>query len=509
MSKKSFVCFFVIMFVLLSAHGQVRHAFNYQAVLRDEAGQIIESEDVTVDVAILKNAGEGGDEIFSETHNTKTNAFGLVNLEIGSINSLEGIEWGNHTFYLSITVDGHFMGSMQLLSVPYALHAHSSSDTFSGDYEDLDNLPDLDEYVSISGVQHGDMIYFGTDDWALIPIGQDGQILTAKDGIPVWAYPEDTTPTYYTLSLVSSPEHGGEVIGEGEYYAGERVIVEAIPSEHYSLAHWKDSDDNILGDDLSFEFIMPSKDEALTAYFDAEDGAPGSGVTDIDGNEYRTVIIGNKEYMAENLLTTRYNDGSEIVTGLNDDEWRDTFEGAYAIYDHTREDAEGVDSEEQMVEAYGKLYNWFAVEDERGLCPEGWYVPSDDEWRAMFNYLMDTYDEVTTTTIGNKLKEARQIDHPWGGDHDTEEHPRWHSHNIHYGVDKFGFAASPTGFRPALVGSTGNYTHITRTSRFWTTTEYSATSARYWGLGFYTGNRTGGYCLKANGWSVRCVRDLD
>ncbi len=90
-------------------------------------------------------------------------------------------------------------------------------------------------------------------------------------------------------------------------------------------------------------------------------------VTDIDGNEYKTVIIGDQEWMSENLRVTRYNNQDDIPTGLNNTDWGNTTEGAYAIYDHDHWNAEGINSSEEMVEAYGKLYNWYAVNDSRGL----------------------------------------------------------------------------------------------------------------------------------------------
>jgi hypothetical protein len=96
-------------------------------------------------------------------------------------------------------------------------------------------------------------------------------------------------------------------------------------------------------------------------------------VTDIDGNEYKTIKIGDQNWMAENLKTTHYNDGSDIPTGYSNSEWTQLQTGAYAVYD---DDASNAD-------IYGNLYNWYVVDDSRGLCMDGWHVPSDEEFKEL------------------------------------------------------------------------------------------------------------------------------
>ncbi|SVE04386.1 uncharacterized protein METZ01_LOCUS457240, partial [marine metagenome] len=95
-------------------------------------------------------------------------------------------------------------------------------------------------------------------------------------------------------------------------------------------------------------------------------------VTDIDGNVYETVQIGDQLWMKENLKVTHYNDGGAIPTGLDNDAWANTTEGAYAAYDDDPSNAE----------TYGNLYNWYAV-DTGILAPDGWHVPTDDEIKVL------------------------------------------------------------------------------------------------------------------------------
>jgi len=241
---------------------------------------------------------------------------------------------------------------------------------------------------------------------------------------------------------------------------------------------------------------------------------PGSGVTDIDGNEYNTVIIGNQEWMAENLRTTKYADGTEIPFGLSDSEWENTTEGAYSVYPH--ENVEGIDSEEQMVNAYGKLYNWYAVDDERGLCPAGWYVSTEYDWNELLEYLEEEHGIPNTNTYGgaaNVLKAARQIDHPWGGNHATYEHPRWANltflYYTPYGTDDFGFSAFPAGSR----SEDGSYTYgnIGSVGRWWTSTldqddryEWAIYVAIRYNRAHVEIDR---YYVKRPAYSVRCIRN--
>lgn len=98
-------------------------------------------------------------------------------------------------------------------------------------------------------------------------------------------------------------------------------------------------------------------------------------VTDIDGNVYKTVKIGNQIWMAENLKTTRYNDGMPIPNVTDNNEWRFLKIGAFCYYDNNKANS-----------ICGSLYNWYAVETAK-LAPKGWHVPSDEEWSILITFL--------------------------------------------------------------------------------------------------------------------------
>ncbi len=231
----------------------------------------------------------------------------------------------------------------------------------------------------------------------------------------------------------------------------------------------------------------------------------GDGVTDIDGNEYITVIIGNQEWMAENLRVTSYNNGDDIPTGMSNLGWSSTVSGSYAMYPH--DSISGLNSDAEVVTAYGKLYNWHAVNDPRGLCPEGWSVPSGDDWTQLVNYLAGQGHSNSNWPggAGNALKCCRQVDSPLGGNCDTSEHPRWNPHGVYHGFDAFGFSALPGGVRRP----DGNFASVGNFGGWWSSAEDSSTFA--WGrvMSSNYGTVPRDFINKRYGLSARCARDID
>ncbi len=238
---------------------------------------------------------------------------------------------------------------------------------------------------------------------------------------------------------------------------------------------------------------------------EANDIVYGDGVMDVDGNDYVTVIIGDQEWMAENLRVSKYKNGDAIPSGLSDTAWENASGGAYAIYDHNNWDAEGIDSPVEMLEAYGMLYNWHAVNDSRGLCPEGWHVPSEAEWAQLNDYVAaqgypDHWDE--PDGVGNALKSCRQIDSPLGGQCNTTEHPSWWSHDDHHGFDAFGFSALPAGVRTWI----GTFSGLGMAGVWWSATDEDDNNARSKSLSHGNSYLFGESIFKNNGHSVRCIR---
>lgn len=217
----------------------------------------------------------------------------------------------------------------------------------------------------------------------------------------------------------------------------------------------------------------------------------GTTVMDIDGNVYQTVAIGDQTWMAENLKVTHYNNGDDIPTGFTDDEWinlDDTETGAFAVYD---EDPANADT-------FGNLYNWSAVNDSRGICPEGYHVPSDEEWMELESYLgvseLELYQFGSRgTDQGSQL--AGNIDLWYSGE--LVDNPSFNSS---------GFVAIPGGCRPI---DTWGYQYMSGLGFFWSSSGYSSIAA--WGRLLSSDNSEVFRYLysKQDGLSIHCVRDAD
>ena len=115
-------------------------------------------------------------------------------------------------------------------------------------------------------------------------------------------------------------------------------------------------------------------------------------VVDVDGNEYKTILIGNQNWMAENLRTSHYRNGEEIPNLTDPEQWSNTVTGAWIFYQNNPENAC----------PKGKLYNFYTVFDDRGLCPDGWHIPTEAEWNELL-YAIDpqVYINPNMNSFGN------------------------------------------------------------------------------------------------------------
>ena len=207
------------------------------------------------------------------------------------------------------------------------------------------------------------------------------------------------------------------------------------------------------------------------------------GVSDVDGNVYTTVIIGDQEWMVENLKVTHYNNGDPISTALDNSQWNTTTEGAFAIYPY--EEIDGLNSDAEVLEAYGALYNWYAVDDTRGLCPVGWQVPAwEEDWNVLESFV---YPE-----SGGKLKSNRTYPQP---------HPRWDDPNLG-ATDQFGFTALPAGAR----FEEGTFSYAGQIAFWWTSTEDD--NPWYKNISYDQSGISHGINWGRNvGFSVRCIKE--
>ena len=136
-----------IITIVFSSFGQAPEAFKYQAVIRDASGVILTNQAVGIQFTIIQGS-IGGAAVYTETHASITNAYGLVNLEIGSGTIVSGtfatIDWSAGPFFIETAVDltggtsYAVMGTSELMSVPYALHANTAENVTNDLVDDAD-----------------------------------------------------------------------------------------------------------------------------------------------------------------------------------------------------------------------------------------------------------------------------------------------------------------------------------------------------------------------------------
>jgi len=212
-------------------------------------------------------------------------------------------------------------------------------------------------------------------------------------------------------------------------------------------------------------------------------GVTENTVTDIDGNVYETVQIGGQLWMAENLKVTHYQNNDEIPYIYNDPQY-----GAYINYNNN----------DDNVAVYGRLYNWFAVNDERGLCPDNWHVPSDDEFKSLEMYLGMSESEANGeglrgTDEGGKLKEE-------GNEH-------WNSPNTG-ATNETDFTALPGGNRRYETYTNQEiFSGLNRYGFFWSSSEVYTVNAWYRVFSFDYSESNRYHLSKTNAFSIRCVED--
>jgi len=208
--------------------------------------------------------------------------------------------------------------------------------------------------------------------------------------------------------------------------------------------------------------------------------------------------------MAENLRTTRYQNGDAIPTNLSNTQWQNTTSGAYTIYPHdgggiSEDNVEGINSDEEMVAAYGKLYNWYAVDDSRGLCPPGWLVPSDADWKQLEMYLGMSEQDANLSgsrgsPVGGKLKSTRT---------DPDAPPGWKSPNTG-ATNESGFSGFPGGFSDYF----GTFSSIGYHGYWWSSSEKQGwLSAFSRSLNSHHSDVYRKISDMRDGLSVRCIRD--
>ncbi len=440
--KKLTVLLVLIVFTIVSVLAQSPNEFKYQAALRNSDGTIMSEKAVKVDISILKGSATGT-EVFAESHNTTTSKHGIINLNIGSVANMSFVNWGDDKYFVKIAVDNIVMGISQLLSVPYAINSKTAesvansdnwdkdkSDDFSGDYDELTNKPTIfdGDYNNLTNAPNtANWDKDASDDFS-------GSYTDLTDKPASTSFDGDMENN--KITNLANPTDDKDAVNKK--YVDALILI--LDSSGLFTVNFS-SDKQTISKDESINFTDESNINSTSWSWDFGDGnssaeenptytynTPGTytvkltasndimsktkekidyivvtetitSVTDIDGNVYPTVKIGNQVWMRENLKTTRYADGTNIT-------------GYYSYDNDESNDANG----------YGKLYTWGAASNGvssntnpsgvQGVCPDGWHLPSHREWTKLElavcaeNGHSDCwtrfpYDETTTGYLGS------------------------------------------------------------------------------------------------------------
>ena len=469
---KKISSFIAILLCAATLFAQAPEKFTYQAVVRNSSNSLVANTQVGMRVSILQGSTNGS-AVYVETQTATTNANGLVTLSIGDGSVQQGtfanIDWANGPFFLKTETDPNggsnytVTTTQQLLSVPYALYAKTAENGFSGDYNDLTNTPqNVSTFNNDAGYINASQVPAQVNaDW------------NATTG-PAEILNKPTIPTNVSAFNNDVP------------YLVETDIADLLATVN-ALLEQVDSLNRVVKNAGGQPVVLPNKP------------CPGMPtMMDYDSNVYHTVQIGWQCWMQENLRTSHYADG----TLLN-------------LYDQTT----GADvpycfpslGEPDSVPVYGYYYNWYAAVQQvnswdtvtgriQGICPNGWHVPSLEEWDDMLDYVRSQDD---FWCDGDSVKIAKSLAHPFG----------WYP----FGSDECipsvnpslnnatGFSARPTGHKWY-----GSQYYCNQTTNFWTTTPKSGTNDQAWHKTIEWGTTyvRSYYDGKSAGYNVRCLRDL-
>ena len=464
--KKFYAILCLAIAALTQLQAQTPQGFNYQATVRNSAGDLI----VNTNVYFKFNVIQGSDTsvpIFTETHYVSTDDLGQVNLVIGqgtpSAGTFSELDWSQGSYYLGIELDtgnGYLaMGTAQLLSVPYALYAENSGNS-------TPTTPNLGSVLAEDNSANNQQI-------------KDLQDPTeAQDAVTMLFLMEKISELQdqinYLLDTTNSNDDDGDGFNE---LSGD--CNDSDPLLNPDAYEIRDGIDNNCDGEI---------DEGYNEFGD---------VQDIDGNTYNFAIYGSQLWTVENANMVTYRDGTSIPEVSDQTDWSSLTTGAWCYFDNNS--------------TKGKLYNWYAVmgihdaaslsdaSQRKEFAPEGWHVPTDAEWTTLENYLIANGYNYDQSITENKIAKAMASTTGWINDYTNDGRVGYLQSTTNNGS---GFNAFPVGWR-----SVGGFAAEGQLANFWSSTGIDSASAWRRRLQNTDSSLSKSSNGKPYGFSVRFVRD--
>jgi uncharacterized protein (TIGR02145 family) len=413
LSSKILLLVLSILFLFtFSLFGQAPQKINFQSIMRNSSGELIENKLVKLRFSIIEGHVNGS-KVYIETHSKNTDASGLISLQIGTGTISNGvfssINWGKAPYFMQLEADfsggNNFvdLGTEELLSVPYSLYASKTDTTvlnlvnrFGLKLNVSDTASMMVNYRSALNrkVNNSDtasmLANYRTGINAKVNISDTAVMLSNyRIGLNNKLNISDTAtmlaPYLRKVDAMNSPETDpifGSSISKGitgtdTAYWNRKVNISDTVS---MLSNYR------IG--LNEKVNISDTSSMLNPYLRKADATLSSlerqtsllqnqlKVKDIDGNIYNTVLIGKQVWMKENLRVSRYNNGDIIPFENNGNVWPGASSGLRTWFNH---------DSVSYAKSFGNLYNWFAATDDRGICPKGFRLPSSDDWNELKN----------------------------------------------------------------------------------------------------------------------------
>ena len=446
--------------LVLLAVGAAAQKLSYSAVVRNSANELVANKTLTVAISIANS--NGGPAVYSETHSgVQTNQNGLLTLVIGDggsqAGSMSDVTWSTAYITSDYTMpDGaHVTNTVPVTAVPYAL----SAGNVEGGFEQVNA-----DWNATSGAAQ-------ILNKPEIPVVNDGTLTIQKNGVPVGTFTANQAGNT-TVNITITPQDIINAVGE------------MTPEQKSQLCQA-----------LNCGGGTPSEPTTFTC--------GTSTVEDHQQNVYHTVQIGTQCWTKENMRCTTSPKGNLTMgSGYSYDQ-------PYYFNNTSTSTNYNIPLEDR-----GMYYNWagamdtvfastdnrnVSFEGRRGICPEGWHVPSDAEWTTLTEYVSNNH-----ACNGNSEYNAKALaidnENYWDGVDVSESNP-CEPEYAPATNNATGFSAVPSGYWYNGFYNAGNG------AIFWSSSSDSGDSAYYWYLSYYDENVYRDNYYKCYGYSVRCLRD--